>query len=335
MEQITHQSILKHPLLILVGLLGATVLLLVGLLVDQASQQYSLDVNSSLASAGGTAWVELDIKTTPAGMAWYLTCPEGPYSCNGKMGAGNAYLADPSCSDNGPCAGQGEYWLRSNQNFGYDCIESTANRDGTSGTKILHLTLHCTPVPGVPTIMLSASPTAVNSGSGSTLTWSSTNATSCVAAGGWTGARPVSGTEVSSPLARDTTFSLTCTGSGGSATKSVIVGVLPGISCSARTSKTTVKINEPFTGYWSSTAATHVSGKYDGPTLYNAKTLKSYGHDEDGGAEVNGSRVIFAKTSGVINAYGCWDAGMPKGLYADCVARNPHALCQVTVTVVK
>ncbi|MHB8660982.1 MAG: choice-of-anchor Q domain-containing protein, partial [Minisyncoccota bacterium] len=44
-----------------------------------------------------------------------------------------------------------------------------------------------------PIITLSASPTSVTSGGSSTLTWSSTNATSCTASGGWTGTKATSG----------------------------------------------------------------------------------------------------------------------------------------------
>ena len=46
-----------------------------------------------------------------------------------------------------------------------------------------------------PTVTLSASPTTVASGASSTLTWCSTNATSCTASGGWTGAKATSGTQ--------------------------------------------------------------------------------------------------------------------------------------------
>ena len=46
-----------------------------------------------------------------------------------------------------------------------------------------------------PTVAFSASPTSITSGNISTVTWSSTNATSCTAAGGWTGTKASSGTK--------------------------------------------------------------------------------------------------------------------------------------------
>jgi hypothetical protein len=77
-----------------------------------------------------------------------------------------------------------------------------------------------------PTVTLSASPTSIAAGSNSTLTWSSTNATSCTASGGWTGTEASAGTLSVSP-ANTTTYSLTCTGTGGtSAPVSVTVSVI-------------------------------------------------------------------------------------------------------------
>ena len=75
-----------------------------------------------------------------------------------------------------------------------------------------------------PTVTLSATPTSITSGSASTLTWSSTNATSCTASGGWTGAKAISGTQSVSPTVT-TTYTLACTGTGGTATQSVTVTV--------------------------------------------------------------------------------------------------------------
>jgi hypothetical protein len=65
-----------------------------------------------------------------------------------------------------------------------------------------------------PTVAFSANPTSIASGKISTMNWSSTDANSCTAAGGWTGAKAPSGTLVVSPP-NSTTYMLTCTGSGG------------------------------------------------------------------------------------------------------------------------
>ena len=77
----------------------------------------------------------------------------------------------------------------------------------------------------MPTVTLTANPTSVTSGSSSTLTWSSTNATSCTASNGWTGAKATSGTQSTGTLTANTTYSLMCTGAGGSRTVNTTVTV--------------------------------------------------------------------------------------------------------------
>jgi len=79
--------------------------------------------------------------------------------------------------------------------------------------------------PGAPTVSIVANPTSVSSGSAATLTWNSTNASSCSASGGWSGAKATSGSQNTGNLTATTTFALTCTGSGGSANQSATVTV--------------------------------------------------------------------------------------------------------------
>ena len=79
--------------------------------------------------------------------------------------------------------------------------------------------------PPVPTVTLTSSASQVSSGGTVTLTWSSTNATACTATGGWSGALATSGTQTSSAITSSTTFTLGCTGDGGTTSQSVSVGV--------------------------------------------------------------------------------------------------------------
>jgi len=76
----------------------------------------------------------------------------------------------------------------------------------------------------VPTVTISANPPTINNGSSSTLTWSSTNTTSCTASGAWTGTQATSGSLVVSPTTTST-YTLSCTGTGGSSNGSVTVTV--------------------------------------------------------------------------------------------------------------
>ncbi len=79
--------------------------------------------------------------------------------------------------------------------------------------------------PPGPTVSLAANPTSVASGGSATLTWSSTDATSCLATGAWTGGKATSGSETPGPLTTTSTFTLSCSGAGGSANQSVTVTV--------------------------------------------------------------------------------------------------------------
>ena len=76
-----------------------------------------------------------------------------------------------------------------------------------------------------PTASLTASPSTINAGQSSTLSWASSNAASCSAT--WTNAKATNGSQSVSP-ASTTAYSITCTGSGGSVTASTTVTVSAG-----------------------------------------------------------------------------------------------------------
>jgi plastocyanin len=75
-----------------------------------------------------------------------------------------------------------------------------------------------------PTVTFGASAASVPAGQTVELTWSSTNATSCTAAGasGWSGSETTSGS-TAVIINANVTLTLTCTGAGGSASQSVMV----------------------------------------------------------------------------------------------------------------
>ena len=76
-----------------------------------------------------------------------------------------------------------------------------------------------------PSVSFSASPASVAAGATSTLTWSSTNATSCTASGGWSGTKATSGTYTTPALNAGASYTLACTGAGGTASKSANVTI--------------------------------------------------------------------------------------------------------------
>ena len=78
------------------------------------------------------------------------------------------------------------------------------------------------PANPTPTVNLSADPTSVLLGNTSTLTWSSSNASSCSAS--WTSSTSTSGSEaVTISTAGNNNFSISCTGAGGNRSASVTV----------------------------------------------------------------------------------------------------------------
>ena len=85
--------------------------------------------------------------------------------------------------------------------------------------------LNLAPAPAAPTVTLTSSASSVASGKSATLTWSSTDATSCTASGGWNGTLATSGSQSTGALTESSSFTLTCTGGGGTGTATVQVAV--------------------------------------------------------------------------------------------------------------
>lgn len=96
---------------------------------------------------------------------------------------------------------------------------------GLGGTGTANRAITVTGVPA-PTINFSANPLTVALGSASTLTWSSTNAPTCTGTGFSTGGNPSGSVQVTPAI--NTTYSISCTGQGGTATASAGVGVTGG-----------------------------------------------------------------------------------------------------------
>ncbi len=87
-----------------------------------------------------------------------------------------------------------------------------------------------TPAPNkpnsAPSLSLSADANSVEQNTFTTIRWSSKNAISCKAFGNWTEKRTPSGSQKVGPLKKTTSYMLTCSGAGGSSTKSVRINVL-------------------------------------------------------------------------------------------------------------
>lgn len=88
------------------------------------------------------------------------------------------------------------------------------------------------------TLTASSSVASVTTKDPVTLTWNSTDTTSCTASGGWSGAKAVSGSELIGPLKATTAFTLDCSGAAGKVSTTATVTVKPAPVATSPTSPT-------------------------------------------------------------------------------------------------
>lgn len=105
--------------------------------------------------------------------------------------------------------------------------------------------------PAAPSVSLTTSATNVQTNGSVTLTWSSTNATSCSASGGWSGSLATSGSQ-SQALGATSTFTLTCAGGGGSGSGSATVTAWNAPAPTISADQTNILSNNTVALTWSS-----------------------------------------------------------------------------------
>lgn len=136
----------------------------------------------------------------------------------------------------------------------------TLSCSGDAGSITRSVTVAVAP-PSAPTLSLSGNPTSVEYNGTSLMSWSASNATSCSASGGWSGTKGISGAETVGPLTSDTSYTMTCSGIGGSVTRTVSVSVqnpsAPAITLSSN--PTSVASGDSAMLTWSTTNATSCS----------------------------------------------------------------------------
>ncbi|MBP6857930.1 MAG: hypothetical protein KBC11_01925 [Candidatus Pacebacteria bacterium] len=146
-----------------------------------------------------------------------------------------------------------------------ELAQSTANATCDSGLAWNGST--CETSTKGPTVTLNASPMSIFSGGSATLSWISSNVTSCTASGGsWTGPKPVTSSyphDSTGTLTSTTTFTLSCTGPFGNAVDQKTVTVLtagPGITVDLIATPEKIASGESSTLSWISSGATSCSG---------------------------------------------------------------------------
>lgn len=166
--------------------------------------------------------------TTSAPVVTITATPTSVVSGNASTLNWSATDAD-SCTASGAMGWDGGKLASGTQSTGALTAAATFTLTcaGIGGSGTGSATVNVTQPPA-PTLTLTANPSSVISGSSSILTWSVSQATSCNASGAtnWTGSKNAGGgSQSTGALTSDTTYSLTCTGAGGSTTRTATVTV--------------------------------------------------------------------------------------------------------------
>ena len=156
--------------------------------------------------------------------------------------------------------------------FGAFCLSACGGTDvsGVASTPTSTTSTSTTPPTAVtpaaaPTVTLTSSSATLTAGASVTLMWSTTNASACVASGAWTGTEGTAGS-LSKALATagSSTFTLSCSGAGGSAAASTTVTVASAPAATFSAAPTALTFGSQTTG--TASAAQAVTLTYAGAT---------------------------------------------------------------------
>jgi len=143
---------------------------------------------------------------------------------------------------------------------------STNTNTSTSGTASVSVS-NTVNAPPAPTVNISASPSNLPYDGSTTLSWSSDNTSNCTASGDWSGSKVVSGSQAISALTTNSSFSLSCSGPGGSVSDSVSITVaappVPAPTLSFLANLGTISQNGSTTLSWNATDVTSCTATGD------------------------------------------------------------------------
>lgn len=148
--------------------------------------------------------------------------------------------------------------------------------------------------PPAPTATISASASDVRLNGSVTLTWSSTNASSCSASGDWSGNLASSGSQAVTVTKQQGNYSVTCAGGGGATSPAAVIvrgWDVPTANISASVSD--VRLNGTATLTWSST---------------NASSCTASG-DWNGNLSSSGSQIVTVTKQSATYTVGCTGIG--------------------------
>ncbi len=188
-------------------------------------------------AGGATAPVSATVVLIPPPSAVLTAAPSSVASGQAAVLSWNSTGA-ASCSASGVWSGmltasgtQSTGPLSSAATYSLSCV-------GPGGTASASATVNV-----IPTATLSVYPSVVAPGNTSTLTWASTNADSCTAGDGWSGTLPSSGTQVTSAVSATTSYTLNCTGAGGSSAVAAATLTVSSVSMSVAPQNAALTLN--------------------------------------------------------------------------------------------
>lgn len=148
----------------------------------------------------------------------------------------------------------------------------TCGNGGATTSQSVTINVASTSVPQAPGPILSftATPSSItdDTGASSTLSWSSSNTSYCLATNGWSGSKGLSGSQTVSPAAT-TTYTLSCGGAGGTTTLNAIVNVTASSTPNPNPSLNHVVISEVYYDTASTSQKVETEGDNEWVELYN------------------------------------------------------------------
>ncbi|OGM98255.1 MAG: hypothetical protein A2915_04020 [Candidatus Yanofskybacteria bacterium RIFCSPLOWO2_01_FULL_41_34] len=212
--------------------------------------------------AGTVCVISKDQNGNPFNTSWWTTTAPA----NGGFSSGPAPSA---CYTNKPT---GAYSIDATNFSNYTKSISPGSANLSNGNTITFNIIY-TPAP---TATISANPNPIDYNTASTVTWSSTNTTSCTINGA---SYPTSGSDTTGPLVNNATYTLTCQGLDGSAVNASVLVTVRAPTVSISTNPTSVAYGGSSTISWTSTNAGSCtkSGDWSGSTTPNVSGSQSTG----------------------------------------------------------
>jgi hypothetical protein len=162
-----------------------------------------------------------------------------------------------------------------------------------------------------PTVTISANPSSINQGNTSVLTWSSANATSCTAAGGWSGTKSLASNENVTPSVT-TTYVIVCTNDAGqSATAQTTVTVTQAYqqvpTLTLYSTPTVINQGQSATLIWNSqnTTTCNATSNWSGTKSLNGSEIVYPSVTTTYSMQCTGTngQTVFAQATVVVNSY--------------------------------